>query len=159
MRGTIHTKRILLLLAYTCIAFLIFMVFLFPSEMITRKTERALSRHFPGTVRIKDVSFILPARLRIRGLELTAPADEKPFSMTIDRVEAGLDFLSLVKGKIGIKGKMAIGEGVIQASVNQRVLGGAARQLSAAFTDLALQDFPVFSQQLGVHVTGRLQGI
>ncbi|MGA1843316.1 MAG: type II secretion system protein GspN [bacterium] len=153
-----RTKRILLLLAYTAIAFLIFTVFLFPSEMITRKTEWAISRHFPGTVQIKDVSFILPAGVRIRGLEIIVPADEKPFSIIIDRAEAGIDFLSLVKGKIGIKGKITIGEGMIQASMNHRVWGAPARHLSAAFTNLALQDFPVLSQKFGIHVTGLLQG-
>ncbi|MGA1795204.1 MAG: type II secretion system protein GspN [bacterium] len=158
MRGTIHTKRILLLSAYTVIAFLIFTVLLFPSEMITRKTEWALSRHFPGTIRIKDVSFILPARVRIRGLEMIVPADEKPFSIVIDRAEAGIDFLSLVKGKIGIKGKLTKGEGRIQVSVNHRLWGAPARHLSAALTNLAIQDFPVLSQQFGIHVTGILQG-
>lgn len=153
-----HTKRILLLLAYTFIAFLIFTVLLFPSEMITRKAEWALSRHLPGMVQIQDVSFILPARLRIRGLEIIAPAGDKPFSMMIDRIEAGLDFLSLVKGKIGIKGKLTTGEGRIEVSVNQRVLGAPARHVSAAFTNLAIQDFPVLSQQFGIHMTGSLQG-
>jgi len=153
-----HMKRILLLMTYTFIAFLIFLVLLFPSEMITRKIEWSISRHFPGRVQIKDISFILPARVRIRGLEIISPAGEKPFSMMIDSIEAGPDFLSLVKGKIGIKGRLTIGEGRIDASVNQRVLGGPARHVSASFANVAIQDFPLLTQQFGIHITGRLRG-
>jgi len=156
-----HKKWVLFFVIYTLSAFFIFIYILFPSQMIKRKVEQTISRRFPGQIKISEISFSLPVQFRLKGVDLILsdiPAGEMPSSMKIDEMKAGLDFLKILRGRIGIKGELHIGEGSVKANLDQRLIGKSLRHLSGVIQNIAIQDFPFLGQQLGIHVTGLLNG-
>jgi type II secretion system protein N len=129
--------------------------------MLERKLERIISQNFPGEVLINDISFKMPANVKMKGLELTflnGSKEKKPLSMIIDEIKAAPDFFKILKGKLGIKGELLIGDGVVKAHIDQRLLGAPIRYLSSSIENISIQDFPFLGQQLGMHVTGLLKG-
>ena len=156
-----HKKWVLSLVIYTLSIFFIFVYILFPSEMIKRKVEQMLSRRFPGQVNIREISFSLPVQFRLKGVDLILsdiPEGEMPVSIKIDELKAGLDFFKILRGRIGIRGALRIGEGSIKANLDQTLIGKPLRHLSGVIENIAVQDFPFLGQQLGIHVTGLLNG-
>jgi type II secretion system protein N len=129
--------------------------------MLEKKLKSVITQNFPGEVLINDISFKLPANLEMKGLELTfsnISKGNKPLSMNIDEIKAAPDFFKILKGKLGMKGKALIGDGIVKADIDQRFLGSPVRHLTGATKNISIQDFPFLSQQLGMHVTGLLKG-
>jgi len=156
-----HKKWVIFFLIYSVSVFFIFIYILFPSQMIKRKMEQTISRHFTGQVNIREVSFALPVQFRLKGVDLTLsdiPEGEMPASIKIDEMKAGLNFLKILRGRIGIRGEIQVGDGSIKANFDQRLIGKSLRHLSGVIKNIAIQDFPFLGQQLGIHVTGLLNG-
>ncbi|MGA1863535.1 MAG: type II secretion system protein GspN [bacterium] len=154
-------KWILFFIIYTLSAFMIFTYILFPTQMLEKKIKRTLSQNFPGEVLIKDISFKLPANLKMKRLELTFSNESKgnkPLSINIDEIKAAPDFYKILKGKLGIRGELLIGDGIVKADIDQNLFGSPVRYLTGSIKNISIQDFPFLSQQLGMHVTGLLEG-
>jgi type II secretion system protein N len=129
--------------------------------MLEKKLERMISQNFPGEILINDISFKLPADLEMKGLELTflnGSEGKKPLSMDIDEIKVVPDFFKILKGKMGIKGKLLVGDGVVKANIDQRLLGSPVRYLTGSIKNISIQELPFLGQQLGMHVTGLLRG-
>ena len=158
---TMHKKWIIFFIIYTLSAFIIFTYILFPTRMLEKKLERTISQNFPGEVLINNISFKLPANLKMKGLELTfsnISERKKPLSVNIDEIRVAPDFFKILKGKLGIKGELLIGDGVVKANLDQSFLGSPVRYMTGSIKNISIQDFPFLSQQLGMHVTGLLRG-
>ncbi|MGA1839885.1 MAG: type II secretion system protein GspN [bacterium] len=155
-----HKKWALFFIIYSLSAFMIFTYILFPNQMLEKKIKRTISQNFPGEVLIKDISFKLPANLKMKRLELTfsnASKGNKPLSINIDEIKAAPDFLKILKGMIRIRGELLIGDATVKANIDQNLFGSPVRYLTGSIKNISIQDFPFLSQQLGMHVTGLIE--
>ena len=154
-------KWILFFIIYTVCMFLIFSYVLFPSHLLKRKIEGLMSRHLSCDVQVDQISFILPSGLRFKKITCTfvnMPEGEKPISMDIDQIDVAVDFLKVFTGRMGIKGKLQIKEGLIQVHIDQKWFGAAERHLSGLIKDISIQDFSFLGDQFDMQVTGLLNG-
>ena len=123
-------KWILFLLIYSISVFLLFTYILFPKGMFKKNIETVFSKHFSVQLSIDTISFRLPARFILSGLQVTSPEgtdQEKIFSMNLNEINLKPIFLKIPLGRIGIILDIVLDDGSIETVIDQKLFGQTLR--------------------------------
>jgi len=158
--------RIVRILAYTALFFVVFAIgvfVFFPMKLVTRIAEAQIERQlnyaydisidrisvspFRG-VRLRSVSAISTAPMR--------PGEEARFATNIDEIRVRPALLGLLKRNVNIRSDIRIGDGRVQ--VRFRMPRNGERTLELTSENVQLANVTVLHQRIGRTLTGQFSG-
>jgi len=157
----ISRKYLFLLLAYGIMAFLVFLVILFPKERVAHHVLQRLSEPLDYSFNLKNLLFSFPGQLELKNLTVTSKVTDSepaPF-FQIDRIQVRPKLSQLFFKKICLLFRFHLYRGILHGRINFDLFHpGRILDFQCVASKIQLSDLKQIQQSFNIHFTGKLSG-
>lgn len=151
-------KKWISYISFGITAFLFFVYFLFPFDLIVEQGLVEARKAFPGfDIRVKKMRQGLAFNAKLDGVEVVKLTGEAtPVALlAFKRISIDPSFFSLIRGQIAVEVEVEGSDGTLSFAINEE---GGATAISAVFDGIDLTIFPYLKESLHLGLSGALYG-
>ena len=157
----ISKKYLFLLVSYGVLAFLAFLIILFPKEKAAHHVLQKLSEQLNYSFSFKNLLISFPGQLELKDLTVTSKTtDSEPIPFfQIDKIQVRPKFSQLFFKKICLLFRFHLYRGILHGRINLDLFHpGHILDVQCVASKIQLSDLKQIQESFNIHFTGKLSG-